>query len=167
MERAWHPYMAVLGRVPELKGYHDTGRHPEALQVPGLLIFRFDAPLFFANAEVFREALQRQVAVAPAARRVVVAAEPITDIDSTAADMLAGLMDDFEKRGISLAFAEMKGPVKDSLKRYGMFDRVGENHFHPTIGAAVHAYVADFAIDWVDWEDLEVETAARQLPADG
>ena len=158
LERAWHPYTAVLGRVPALKGYHDTLRHPEGEQVPGLLLFRFDAPLFFANAEVFRDALHRALADSQEpVVTVVVAAEPITDVDSTAAEVLGELAGELERRGIRLAFAELKGPVKDRLRRYGLFERVGEESFYPTIGLAVRAHVAERGIDWRDWEDRREE----------
>ena len=154
LERAWHPYSAVLGRVPALKGYHDTRRHPEGSQVPGLLLFRFDAPLFFANAEVFRDALHRALAAERRrVRTVVVAAEPITDIDSTAAEVLGELDAELERQGIELAFAELKGPVKDRLRRYGLMEQVGEQRFYPTIGLAVRAHVEEHGIDWRDWED--------------
>ena len=154
LERAWHPYTAVLGRVPALKGYHDTQRHPEGVQVPGLLLFRFDAPLFFANAEVFRDALHQALAVERrTVRMVVVAAEPITDVDSTAAEVLGEIDAELERHGIELAFAELKGPVKDKLRRYGLMEQVGEGRFYPTIGLAVHAYVAEHGVDWRDWED--------------
>jgi MFS superfamily sulfate permease-like transporter len=84
-----HPYVAVLGHIDEVKGYHDTERHSDARQVPGLVLYRFDAPLFFANADTFRQSLIRAVRDAdPPTRFVVVAAEPITDVDSTAADVL-------------------------------------------------------------------------------
>lgn len=158
LERAWHPYSAVLGRVPELKGYHDTLRHPEGAQVPGLLLFRFDAPLFFANAEVFRGALHQALA---AERRpvwtVVVAAEPITDVDSTAAEVLGELHAELERQGIALAFAELKGPVRDKLRRYDLVEQVGEQRFYPTIGLAVHAHVDEHGIDWRDWDDRREE----------
>ncbi len=154
LERAWHPYTAVLGRVAALKGYHDTIRHPEGRQVPGLVLFRFDAPLFFANAEVFRDTLHRALA---AERRpvsmVVVAAEPITDVDSTAAEVLAEIDAELGRRGIELAFAELKGPVKDKLRRYGLADQIEERRFYPTIGLAVRAHVEEHGIDWQDWEE--------------
>jgi MFS superfamily sulfate permease-like transporter len=154
LERAWHPYTAVLGRVAALKGYHDTTRHPEGRQVPGLLLFRFDAPLFFANAEVFRDSLHRALA---AERRpvsmVVVAAEPITDVDSTAAEVLSELDAELGRRGIELAFAELKGPVKDKLRRYGLAEQLEERRFYPTIGLAVRAHVEEHSIDWQDWEE--------------
>jgi high affinity sulfate transporter 1 len=158
LQRAWHPYMAVLSRVTGYKGYHDVVRHPEGVEVPGLLLFRFDAPLFFANAEVFRENLERVIADHPAVKRVVVAAEPVTDVDSTAADVLVELLDDLELREIEFGFAEMKGPVKDHLRLYGIYDRLGDDRFYPTIGSAVRAYVRDHNVAWTDWED-EVEEA--------
>ena len=152
--KAWHPHEATLGRVDRMKGYHDLARHPEARQVPGLVLLRFDAPLFFANAGIFREqALLAASRADPQARWLVVAAEPITDCDSAAAEMLIDLDQELERRGIELAFAEMKGPVKDKLNRYGLLDRIGRQRFYPTIGVAVRAYVEECGIDWTDWED--------------
>jgi high affinity sulfate transporter 1 len=141
--RAWRPYDAVLGHVDRLKSYHDISRHPEARQIPGLVLFRWDAPLFFANAETFREQLLRAVADAPTPTRwVVVAAEPITDVDITAADVLADLDKTLHQAGMDLFFAEMKGPVKDRLKRYGLFNSLGIDNFFPTIEQAVERYLA-------------------------
>ena len=152
--KAWHPHEATLGRVDRMKGYHDLARHPEARQVPGLVLLRFDAPLFFANAGIFREQALLAVGRAdPQARWLVVAAEPITDVDSTAAEMLIDLDQELERRGVELAFAEMKGPVKDKLHLYGLLDRIGRQRFYPTIGVAVRAYVEECGIDWTDWED--------------
>ena len=152
--RAWRPYDAVLARVDGLKGYHDVSRYPEAKRVPGLVLFRWDAPLFFANAEVFREHVLEAVAGAPTPTKwVVVAAEPVTDIDTTAADALSALDDDLQQAGIELCFAEMKDPVKDRLKRYGLFTKLGSELFFPTLGQAVDAYVETHKVDWSDWED--------------
>lgn len=153
LERAWHPHTAVLGRVTELKGYHDTVRHPEGRQIPGLLLFRFDAPLFFANAEVFRDAIHRALAAEQRpVRTIVLASEPITDVDSTAAEVLGEIDAEFQRRGIELAFAEMKGPVKDKLRLYGLTEKIGEERFYPTIGLAVRAHVDTHEVDWRDWE---------------
>jgi len=139
--RAWRPYCAVLGRVDGMRGYHDIARHPEAHLIPGLVLFRWDAPLFFANAEMFREQALRAVSTAPTPTRwIVVAAEPVTDVDITAADVLAELEVELKRAGIELYFAEMKGPVKDHLKRYGLFARLGTEIFFPTIGQAVDSY---------------------------
>ena len=152
--RAWRPHNAVLGRVDGLKGYHDVLRHPEAKRIPGLVLFRWDAPLFFANAAVFEERIQKAIACAPTPTKwIVIAAEPITDIDITAADMLADLDQKIVQAGMKLCFAEMKGPVKDNLKRYGLFDTFGNEDFFPTIGQAVERYLRINSVQWQDWED--------------
>jgi high affinity sulfate transporter 1 len=146
--RAWHPYDAVLGHVEGLNSYHDISRHPEARLIPGLVLFRWDAPLFFANAEIFREQVLRAVAHASTPTKwVVVTAEPITDVDTTAADMLAELDNSLHQAGMDLFFAEMKGPVKDMLKRYGLFNRLGVDNFFPTIEQAVERYLTVHKID--------------------
>jgi high affinity sulfate transporter 1 len=154
--RAWHPYDAVLGRADGVKGYHDLTRYPEARQIPGLVLYRFDAPLFFANATIFSERLVAAVRGSPVpVKMVVVAAEPITDLDSTAADVLAALDHELETQGIELAFAEMKDPVKDRLRRFGLVERIGHERFYPTIGVAVRRFVEEYDVEWVDWEDAE------------
>jgi high affinity sulfate transporter 1 len=152
--RAWRPYDAVLGRVEGLKGYHDVSRYPEAKRIPGLVLFRWDAPLFFANAEVFRDHVLQAVATAPTPTRwIIVAAEPVTDIDVTAAEALSALDDDLQNAGIELCFAEMKDPVKDRLKNYGLFAKLGSDLFFPTIGRAVDRYLETHPVDWSDWEE--------------
>jgi high affinity sulfate transporter 1 len=154
IQRAWRPYDAVLGRVDGLKGYHDVSRHPHAKQVPGLLLYRWDAPLFFANADVFEERLVKAIAGAPSPiRRVVVTAEPMTDVDTSAADVLERLHHELAADGIELAFAEMKSPVTDQLERYGLLELLGHDSFFPTIGTALKDYVRDTGVPWVDWED--------------
>ena len=147
----WRPYSAVLGRPNSVEGYHDITRYPEARQIPGLLLFRWDAPLFFANAELFRERVMDAVAKSPnSVRWVVMAAEPVTSVDITAADTLAELDETLRSAGIELCFAELKDPVKDKLKRFGLFSVIGEKYFFPTIEAAVRSYIQGHAIDWVD-----------------
>jgi MFS superfamily sulfate permease-like transporter len=153
--RAWRPYDAVLGRVDGLKGYHDITRHPEAKRIPGLVLFRWDAPLFFANAEIFHEHILQAIADAPTRTKwVVVAAEPVTDIDITAADALIALDAALHAEGMDLCFAEMKGPVKDRLKRYGLFSTLGPDNFFPTLGQAVDRYLAVHQIEWRDWDEV-------------
>ena len=150
----WRPHSAVLGRAEGLKGYHDIARHPEARVIPGLVLFRWDAPLFFANAELFHERALDAVAASPTlVRWLVVAAEPVTSVDVTAADVLAELDQTLHAAGIELCFAEMKGPVKDKLKRFGLFARLGQEAFFPTVGAAVGRYLKTHKVDWVDWEE--------------
>jgi high affinity sulfate transporter 1 len=152
--RAWRPYSAVLGRLDGVKGYHDISRHRDARRIPGLVLLRWDAPLFFANAEIFRERVLHAVQEAPTETRwIVIAAEPVTDIDITAADMLARLADELDDLHVTLCFAELKGPAKDSLKRYGLFERIGKRFFVPTVGRAVADYLAAHQVEWQDWED--------------
>ncbi|MCC6868536.1 MAG: sulfate permease [Burkholderiales bacterium] len=150
----WRPHSAVLGRVDGIKGYHDISRYPHAHRITGLVLFRWDAPLFFANAELFRDQVLAAVASSPTpVRWVVVAAEPVTSVDVTAADIVAELDDSLNGRGIELCFAEMKDPVKDKLKRFGLFARFGAETFYPTVGAAVKAYLRSNPVQWTDWED--------------
>jgi high affinity sulfate transporter 1 len=150
----WRPHSAVLGRVDGLKGYHDITRYPQASRIPGLVLFRWDAPLFFANAELFRDRVMAAVAAMPQpVRCVVVAAEPVTSVDVTAADILVELDDALRSQDIELWFAEMKDPVKDKLKRFGLYARFGADIFHPTVGEAVKDYLRRHPVPWVDWED--------------
>ena len=137
----WRPHSAVLGRVDGVQGYHDITRYPDAAVIPGLLLFRWDAPLFFANAELFCERVQSAIAAAPGPISCcVVTAEPVTSVDVTAADAVAELDDALHAAGTELCFAEMKDPVKDKLKRFGLFSRLGAERFFPTIDEAVAAY---------------------------
>ena len=106
------------------------------------MLFRWDAPLFFANAELFNERVLDAVAASPTpVRWLVVAAEPVTSVDVTSADMLAELDETLHAAGIKLCVAEMKDPVKDKLKRFGLFARLGETAFFPTIDDAVDNYL--------------------------
>lgn len=151
---AWRPHSAVLGRAEGVKGYHDITRYPEARLIPGLVLLRWDAPLFFANAELFQERVFEAVESSPTpVRWMVVAAEPVTSVDITAADVLAELDQTLREAGVELCFAELKDPVKDKLKRFGLFKQLGEEAFFPTIGAAVSAYLKAHPVEWVDWED--------------
>lgn len=154
--KAWRPYMAELVRVEHRKGYHDRARHPEGRRVPGLVIVRFDAPLFFANAETFAAFVRRSVHDAPGpVRWLAIAAEPITDVDTTAAEVLARLGDEMAARGIRVVFAEMKGPVKDRLAVYGLDKQFGPDVFYPTIGTVVSSYVEATGTPWTDWTDQD------------
>ena len=151
---AWKPHTAELVRVDGLKGYHDRARHPEGHVIPGLLLYRFDAPLFFANARFFADDLRRRIANQdPPVRCVIITAEPITDVDATAAEMLEELLVDLGQQHIPLRFAELKGTVHDRVDRYGVFDGPMPTHTARTTGEAVKAYLRDFDIQWVDWED--------------
>ena len=141
--RAWRPYTAVLGRVGALRGWHDLRSYPEAEQVPGLVVFRFDAPLIFANAGTFRAEIRRMISADPPPRWILVAAEPMTDVDTTAADVLEDLDEELNARGVSLAFAEMKDPVRSKIERYELTATIDPGHFFPSIEAGVAAFRAE------------------------
>jgi high affinity sulfate transporter 1 len=154
--KAWRPHTTELVRVDGLKGYHDATRHPEGHHPPGLVLYRFDAPLFFANAEIFRRevlelAERTDTAAGAPTRWVVVTAEPITDIDSTAAAMLEDLLETLHERHVVLGFAELKGPVREQFTRYGL-DRGEETPMFRTVGEAVRCYVEATDVRWTDWE---------------
>jgi MFS superfamily sulfate permease-like transporter len=141
----------VLGRVDGVRGYHDITRYPNARLIPGAVLFRWDAPLFFANAELFEARILDAIANSPTpVKRIIVSAEPVTSVDVTSADMLADLDRKLRAAQVELHFAEMKDPVKDKLKRFELFDVLGSDIFHPTLGAAVDAYLAQHRVDWRD-----------------
>src|SRR6267142_5654883 len=150
----WRPHSAVLCRAHGVKGYHDIKRYPDARLIPGLVLFRWDAPLFFANAEFFKERVLDAVAKSPTpVRWLVVAAEPVTSVDVSAGDTVAELDETLHAQGIEFCFAELKDPVKDKLKRFGLFSQLGEQYFFPTIGAAVSSYLEINDVEWEDWKD--------------
>ena len=137
----WRPHSAVLSEVAGIRGYHDISRHPEGRLIPGLVLLRWDAPLFFANAELFHDRVLAAVAAAPTpVRWLVVTAEPVTSVDVTSADMLRELDDELRAAGVVLHFAEMKDPVKDKLRRFGLAERFARRFF-ATIDEAVGAYL--------------------------
>ena len=148
VQRAWDPYRTELASLEDRPGFHDLDRHPEGRRVEGLVIARFDAPLFFANGEVFAEHIRSLVDRAPSpVKWVIVAAEPITGLDTTALDELVQLDDELAQDGISMVFAEMKGPVKDRLIRFGESARFDADHFFPTLDNAVDSYRSDAAVE--------------------
>ncbi|MBV8219500.1 MAG: sulfate permease [Solirubrobacterales bacterium] len=152
--RAWRPYETTLGRVPGLPGQHDRELHPDAEQLPDLVIFRFDAPLFFANSRTFRDDIRALAAAQPRPKWIVIAAEPITDIDTTAADMLADLDEELNAHGTSLVFAELKDPVRAKLERYELIGPLDPDHFFPTLDAALEAFREKTGADWLPAEGV-------------
>src|SRR6266702_4177174 len=147
--RAWWPYDTELGRVEGLAGYHDVHEHPDAQRLPGLVIYRFDAPLFFANATTFRDEIRRMARAEPPPRWILVAAEPITDVDTTASEMLEELDEALNAQHTSLVFAELKDPVRRKIERYGLTRTIDPRHFYPTIESAVAAFREETGADWI------------------
>ena len=146
--RAWWPYDTELGRSEGLEGYHDVRTHPQAQHLPGLVIYRFDAPLFFANAKTFRDEVRRLANSEPKPTWILIAAEPVTDVDTTASDMLEDLDEALNAQGTSLVFAELKDPVREKIERYGLTRTIDPRHFYPTIGAAITAFREQTGAQW-------------------
>ncbi len=164
--RAWRPYQTTLGRVPGLRGQHDVRLHPEAEELPGLVIFRFDAPVFFANARTFRDEIRILADAEPPPRWIVIAAEPITDVDTTAADMLADLDEELNAAGTSLVFAELKDPVRDKLERYELIGPLNPAHFFPTLDAALDAFRRQTGADWTSAGQASERSERREREGD-
>lgn len=141
--RAKSPNMALLGWVAEEDVYESLEHHPDAETVPGLLIFRFDGQLFFANAPEFRYAVRKLLVEHPDTRCALVDAELINDIDVTAIDMLAELKDELARSQVDLRFARMRTQVLGYLRRAGLEETIGSDHFYASVRAGVQAFLAD------------------------
>jgi high affinity sulfate transporter 1 len=166
--RAWWPYDTVLGRVDGLEGYHDIHSYPDARHLPGLVIYRFDAPLFFANAKTFRDEVRRLARADPPPIWIVIAAEPVTDVDTTASDVLEDLDEALNATGISLVFAELKDPVRRKIERYGLTRTIDPHHFFPTIEAAIAAFRDETGAQWTAaGRPADGQAAPGQTAADG
>jgi high affinity sulfate transporter 1 len=165
--RAWWPYDTQLGQVPGLEGYHDIQVHPGAQHLPGLVIYRFDAPLFFANATTFRDEIRRLAQADPPPAWILIAAEPLTDVDTTAADMLEDLDEALNARGTSLVFAELKDPVRGKIERYGLTRTIDPRHFFPTIESAVAAFRGETGAEWSAPRPAAPDSRGRRAAAGG
>jgi len=158
IRRAWGPHDAILGRAEHVKGYHDLEYYPEARTIPGLLLYRFDAPLFFANTRTFRDQIRRLAATKPHPRWILIASEPITDVDTTAADMLVDLDEELNANGTSLVFAELKDPVRTKLERYELIGPLNPDHFFPTLDSAIDTFCQETGAQWTPPRQSGAET---------
>ncbi len=140
LQRASGPNSVVLAREPGGTNFADVLSNPAYETIPGLLIYRFDAPLVFPNAERFADDLRRLVAASPDVQRIVLDFEAISDMDTTAADQLVELIKGFEKSGISFAAARVHSPVRKFMMRDGLLDRLGEGNVYPRVLDAVIAF---------------------------
>jgi MFS superfamily sulfate permease-like transporter len=145
---AWWPYQAELGRVEGIAGMHDVSMRPNAKVLPGLVVYRFDAPLIFANSRTFNERIRLLCEQRPEVCWIVIASEPMTDVDTTAAAMLTELDEWLNARDVTLAFAEMKDPVRQKIDRYNLTRTINPEHFYPTVDDAVAEYEAVFGGTW-------------------
>jgi high affinity sulfate transporter 1 len=141
--RLMRPHDAVMGQVPDLAGLHDVNDWEGARTIPGLVIYRYDAPLCFANAEHFRSrALAAIAAETSPVQWFVLNAEAIVEIDITAADVLLELQQTLTAQGIVMGFARVKQDLYRQLQRAGVVDAVGADRFFPTLPTAVAAFQA-------------------------
>lgn len=147
--RIWWPYRTTLGRVDGIPGLHDLSSYPGAAVLEGCVVLRFDAPLIFANAGTFRDEVLRLAGGEPQPRWIIVAAEPITDVDTTACDMLEELVEKLDSRSVHLVFAELKDPARRKIDRYGLEHVLGDERFYPTITAATDVFRRGTGADWV------------------
>ena len=164
--RAWRPYNTELGRMEGLEGYHDIRSYPGARHLPGLVIYRFDAPLLFANAKTFRDEVRRLATSEPKPTWIVIAAEPVTDVDTTASDVLEELDETLNAQDISLVFAELKDPVRRKVERYGPTRTIDPRHFYPTIESAVTAY-HETGAQWTTTDQPSVDQTASGQTVQG
>ena len=146
--RASRPHTAQLGRTAGDDTYRDIERYPEAETVAGLVIFRFDSELFFANANFFKDRVRQLVATSePPARALLIDAEAIYDLDTTAADTLEELRSELASTGVELLMARVHGPVRDMLRRSGLEESIGPARIHATVRAGVEDYLKRHAGD--------------------
>ena len=143
--RASRPYVAVLGRLPhdEQLTFGDVARHPEAEEVPGLLLVRLDAPLYFFNVDVARAVLLGVVdGRSPRPSVVVMDVGATGDLDVSTVEMLSQLLDDLHDRDCSLVLAQVKGATRDRMQVTGLMQRIGEEHVYVSVAAAYSAEAA-------------------------
>ena len=126
----------MLGRVASLDSWHSIDAYPDAEQAPDVVVFRWEAPLFFANASMFRQEIHRLVNSFDA-HWVVVQCEAITDIDVTAADMLERLDSELNQRGVHLVFVELRSRLYDLVTRYGLLETLDQRHFYDSLDDAL------------------------------
>jgi MFS superfamily sulfate permease-like transporter len=134
--RNWWPHGAVLGRIDGVDGWHDVEGHDDAREIDGIVIYRWEAPLFFANAGAFRRQI-RHLVRERSPQWVVVQCEAITDIDVTAADMLKDLDEELNAQGVHMAFAEMRSRLQRLVQGYGLLKTLDRDHFYPSVKNAL------------------------------
>lgn len=142
--RAAQPRRTLLARIPGTDSFRSVDGVADMTEEPGLVIYRFDAPLFFANADLLASDVLAAVAegAAPPIRWAVIDAEMIGEVDSTGAAMLADLVEDLRRRGITLALARLKAPVADYLSRAGVMEKLGAERVYLEVDDAVDAFRA-------------------------
>jgi MFS superfamily sulfate permease-like transporter len=142
LRRVAHPHDAILGRVPGLAGMHDIDDYPTAQTIPGLVVYRYDSPLFFANADDFRHRALAAVESADEPKWLVLNVEANVEVDISGLDALEALRRDLDRRGILLALARVKQDLLDVLRAYGLAQSISPDRLYPTLPTAVAGYEA-------------------------
>ncbi|OLE32288.1 MAG: hypothetical protein AUG45_10670 [Ktedonobacter sp. 13_1_20CM_3_54_15] len=143
--RASRPQGSILGRIPGKPVYSDIARHPENEVVPGLLIFRLNAPMFFANDEPLRDRVKELVRTTdPPPRAVFLDLEASNNLDLSSVDTLAELVGELKAEGVELLLANVRAPIRDLLERSGVAQTIGEEHIYPSIEEGVKGFRAQF-----------------------
>ena len=165
VRRAARPHDAVLGRLKGRPGYHDVEHRPDSETLPGLIIYRIDAPLFFANARFLRERIHSLVDTAKApVRMVVLDCGAMFDLDVTGVETLEELDREFDRRGITLALAEPHAPMRQVLRRSGLLQKLGEANVFSTVGESIRAYVERAQADLgrvISWQRADAPSSPR------
>ena len=136
--RNWWPHGEVLGMTDDVEGWHSVDQYPSARQIPGIVVYRWEAPLFFANAGIFRKQV-RDLVRDRQPQFIVLQCEAITDVDVTAAAMLRQLDTELNAAGVHLAFAELRDRLQDLVVQYGLLETLDAEHFYPTLDTAIAA----------------------------
>ena len=136
--RGWQPHGAMLGRVAGLPGWHNVEHYPDAVQPSGIAVYRWEAPLFFANCSSFRTQVRTIVRQGDVSW-VVIQCEAITDIDVSAGQMLEQLDQELNALGVHMAFVELRTRLQNLVRRYGLFETLDRDRFYPTLESGLDA----------------------------
>jgi high affinity sulfate transporter 1 len=152
--RNWWPHGTVLGDVPEVGGWHSVTEHPDAREIAGIVVFRWEAPLFFANVGQFR-AQVRDLVRDRQPGWVVLQCEAVTDVDVTAAEVLRDLDEELNAKGVHLAFVELRGRLQELIQRYGLHTTLDQEHFYPSLDQALTDITAPPRSEGLNGDDRE------------
>ena len=140
LTRVARPHAAVLGTVDEVSGWHSVEDYPSAHQEPGLLVFRYDSPLFFANAEDFLRRARGALEVDRSVRWMLINVEAVSEVDITGLDALQELVDECERRGVTIGLVRVKSELLTALRNHGLLARIGSDFIFQTMPTAVAAF---------------------------
>ncbi len=148
--RLSYPHMAILGAIPGSEVYRNIKRFSDLIQSDDYLVVRLDAPMFFANSDYFKSQVLNEVSQSSGLKYVIIEASGINHIDSSAVQMNLDLQKELESKDIHLMYSDVKGPVRDLFRKYGLFEQIGRENFFLTTGEAVKAIKNNLHVDSPD-----------------